>query len=261
MRRVHVAPPGSTAAALNLTSVGADGGGFLTAFPCGQAQPFASNLNYKGAAPVGGGVTVGVDAQGDVCIFSLRPTHLVVDVQGTYRGGAGTLGFTGNTPNRLADSRTLGARVGPGSPLVVNVGAAAAWLNITAVDATAGGFLTAYPCGGTIPFVSNVNYLAGPQATANAATVAANGSNQVCIFASVPAHVVVDIAGRFGGGGSSFVPATPTRILDTRPGIGGWQGSASLLQAGHRRPERGHPALGHAGSSARRRPSPTGRPS
>ena len=93
------------------------------------------------------------------------------------------------------------------------------------------GFLTAYPCGGTIPFVSNVNYLAGPQATANAATVAANGSNQVCIFASVPVHVVVDIAGRFGGGGSSFVPATPTRILDTRPGVGGWQGSASLLQA------------------------------
>jgi hypothetical protein len=233
VRVVNVAAPGTntTAAALNLTTVDAAGSGYLTAYPCNQGRPLASNLNYTGAAPVAAGVTVGVDSGGNVCIFSLRPTHLVVDVQATYRTPAGgLLGFTNLAPTRLADTRS-GGRIGPSAPLEVNVGGPAAWLNITAVDAVGSGFLAAYPCGGTVPLVSNVNYLGGPQAVANAATVTANGTGKVCVYANVPTHIVVDQAGRFGATGASFVPSPPFRVLDSRVGTGGWQGSAELLQS------------------------------
>ena len=245
VRRVHVAPPGSTAAALNLTSVGADAGGFLTAFPCGQAQPFASNLNYKGAAPVGGGVTVGVDAQGDVCIFSLRPTHLVVDVQGTYRGGGGTLGFTGNTPNRLADSRSLGARVGPGSPLVVNVGAAAAWLNITAVDAAGCGLPDGLPVRRDDPL--RVERQLPRRPPGHRQRRHRRGQRE-----QPGVHLRLGPRPRRGRHRRSLrrrrivLRAGNADAHPRHPAGRRWlAGLGQHPAAGHRRPERGHPALGH----------------
>ncbi len=222
--RVHVAAPGSTAAALNLTAVGAAGPGYLVAYPCDRPVPGSSSLNYLNATPVAGGVTVGVDSAGDACILTSATTHLLVDVQGTYKAG-GSLGFTPLAPARVADTRWSGVRLAPGGVLEVPVGAPAGWLNLTAVGATGGGFLTAYPCGGTIPYVSNLNYAAGPQAIANAASVTADANGKVCVVASAPVHVAVDLGGRFGPGGSAFVPAVPQRVLDTRGGTGGWQGS------------------------------------
>jgi hypothetical protein len=227
-RRVHVALPGSSAAALNLTAIG-NGNGFLTAYPCNRPRPSTSSLNFRAFIPAAAGVTVGVDPAGDVCVYSSATTHLLVDVQGVYRP-TNPLGFNGlPTPTRLADTRS-GARVGPGAPLVVPVGGKGAWLNLTAVSATGGGFLTAYPCSGIRPAVSNVNYTPGGQAVANAATVAADAAGRVCIFASAPTHVIVDLAGRFGDSGASFVPAVPRRVLDTRGGAGGWQGSVRISQ-------------------------------
>lgn len=228
-RRVHVAPAGTTAVALNLTAVGAMGAGYLTAYPCNQDLPGSSSLNYGGSAPVAAGVTVGVDPGGDVCVFSSATTHLLVDVQGAYRAGSG-LGFAPRAvPARLADTRA-GARLAPGAELRVDVGASGAWLNLTAVDPSGAGFLTVYPCGGVLPNVSNLNFVPGPQPVANAATVAAGPANQVCVQSSVPVHVIVDLSGGFGASGASFVPAAPTRVLDTRLGQGGWQGSVRAQQ-------------------------------
>ena len=45
-------PSNASAVVLNLTSAGAVGTGFLTAYPCGEARPNASNLNYGLGAPV-----------------------------------------------------------------------------------------------------------------------------------------------------------------------------------------------------------------
>jgi lysophospholipase L1-like esterase len=227
VRRIHVAPPGSSAAALNITSADAVGGGYLTTFPCNLPQPYVSNLNYRGGGAVAGGLIVGVDPQGDVCVFSLQTTHVIVDVQATFKPG-GALGFTAQAPTRLVDTRA-GARVAPGAPLQVDIGSQVGFVNLTAADATAGGYLTVYPCGGAVPLVSNVNYLPGVQAVANAATVASTGG-KICITSSTPVHVIVDLAGKFAAGGASFVPAAPTRVLDTRTGVGGWQGSAGAGQ-------------------------------
>jgi hypothetical protein len=74
-------PVGALAAVLNVTVVSPSGSTFVTVFPCGD-RPLASSLN----APVGGVVANEVVAKltgsGEVCLFSLSTTDLVVDVTG-----------------------------------------------------------------------------------------------------------------------------------------------------------------------------------
>ena len=73
-------------------------------------------------------------------------------------------------------------------------------LNFTIVnyDASAGqgGFVTAFPSGGTRPFVSTVNFGSGSNAVANAAVVPANGGS-ISVFSSGLTNLIIDINGYF----------------------------------------------------------------
>jgi hypothetical protein len=82
--------------------------------------------------------------------------------------------------------------------------AKAVLLNVTAVSATGGGFLTLYPNDIPNPNISNLNFAAGEPAIANSATVTlANSStnpNDMKIFAYAgtgTVHVILDVAGFF----------------------------------------------------------------
>ena len=86
---------------LNLTATDSAAGGFLTAYPCAGGVPATSSVNYAPGAVTANFVVVEPDADGDVCVFSLARTHVVVDLLGTT-GAA----FTGGTPQRLLDTRT-----------------------------------------------------------------------------------------------------------------------------------------------------------
>jgi hypothetical protein len=102
---------------------------------------------------------------------------------------------------------------------VVSADATAAVLNVTAVDAVAPGWLTAYPCGDA-PLSSNVNYVA-LQTVPNLVTVRLNSSRKVCIYAHESAHLLVDVAGSFGPSGAArFAALDPARVVDTRLAIG-----------------------------------------
>ena len=72
-------------------------------------------------------------------------------------------------------------------------------LNVTVTEPESAGFLTAYPCTATLSFVSNVNFVSG-QTVAEAVTVGVSASSEICVFASVPTHVVVDLSVSFGAG-------------------------------------------------------------
>ncbi|MDP9463462.1 MAG: hypothetical protein M3P52_02465, partial [Actinomycetota bacterium] len=65
--------------------------------------------------------------------------------------------------------------------------------NLTVVDATATGFLTAYPCG-AMPTASNVNYEVGA-AIANAAELSLSPGGAICIYSSASAQVIIDVNG------------------------------------------------------------------
>ena len=141
-------------------------------------------------------------------------------------------------PARLLDTRTgpdattidglnLGAgRISAGETAVLKVtgrggvpdDADAVLVNVAAAGASAGGFVTVYPCDATTrPITSNLNYPAGGAASAAAiAKVAADGT--VCLYTSSDTHVIVDVNG-FVPDGGSVEPLVPARLLETRIGL------------------------------------------
>jgi uncharacterized protein YkwD len=206
---------GAEAVAINVTVTGATSPGYLTVYPCGTALPNSSNLNYEAGETRAVLVTVALGG-GAFCVFSQANAHIIVDLQGVYRPGSGAR-YQPQSPTRLLDSRSGG----PVTSARINLpgGAVAAALNVTALSA-GGGFVTVYPCDVGLPNTSNVNTAGGtPVANLVLARVAGNG--QICLFASRPMDLIVDLQGIYGDGGSLTAAAEPRRALDTRNGTGG----------------------------------------
>ena len=67
---------------LNVTVTGPVAPGFITVFPCDEPRPTASNVNHLAGSTVANAVVTKVGVSGDVCLFTLATTHLVVDVNG-----------------------------------------------------------------------------------------------------------------------------------------------------------------------------------
>jgi Tol biopolymer transport system component len=140
--------------------------------------------------------------------------------------------YAGLTPARILDTRTgLGApqaRLGAGASLTMQTlgqggvpaaGVDAVALNVTATNTTADSYLTVSPTGVERPNASNVNWSAGATVP-NAVVVKVGAGGAVDIFnAFGETDVIVDVVGWFAAG-PGFTGITPTRLLDTRSGIG-----------------------------------------
>ena len=76
-------------------------------------------------------------------------------------------------------------------------GAAAVVVNVTAVEPTAGGFLTVHPAGEARPNASNLNFVRG-QTIANLVVAKVGADGEVSIYnAAGSTHVIADVAGWF----------------------------------------------------------------
>jgi hypothetical protein len=197
-------PADATAVVLNVTVDRPDGTGFVTVFPCGGALPLASNVNYVAGQTVANAVTVAVGTVGRVCVYTSAPAHLIVDVNGAYSATAGAgLLVEGLAPSRLLDSRS-GAKPSAGSvrELVVSGQAGvpgealAVVLNVTVDRPDGTGFVTVFPCGGSMPLASNLNYVAD-QTVANSVTATIGTAGRVCLYLSAATHLVVDVNAAF----------------------------------------------------------------
>ncbi len=215
---------GVTAVALNITATRALQAGFLTAYPCGVAQPDASNVNFTPGVDRANMVTARVGVGGQVCIFASAEVDVVVDVLGSY-GSAGSAPYEPVLPARVFDSRFAGTTE-PGTERPISVAgrvpaaATGVVLNLTATRTTTNGFAKVYPCGEAPPDVSNINFVTGRD-VANQAVVKLGAGQAVCAVTSARADIVVDLLGWFGPGATKrFVPASPQRLLDTRLGTG-----------------------------------------
>ncbi len=212
-------PAGTRAVAVNLTAAAPATAGFLTGYACGTARSFVSSVNYAADTDRGALAVLPVAGDGTLCVHTSAAADLVVDIQGAFVDDGARL--TPVAPVRLVDTRESGrSQV---LALTAPPGAEAVSLNLTVTGAAVPGFLAAYPCGAEVPTVSNVNF--GPGETvAGAAYVPVGPGGTVCVFTNTPAvDVVVDLTGTFSsGGGLAFTPAVPTRVYDTREGIGGW---------------------------------------
>lgn len=198
---VAVTPAGSsagssvTAVALGVTAVDPGADGYVTAWPCGSDRPTVSNLNPESGVTRPNLVNVRVGSGSKVCLFSLQPVDLVVDLLGEYRTGGGAR-YAAIPPQRLLDTRA-GGRPSHQSNLsdVIALGSlTAAQVNLTATQTEAAGYLTAYSClSEQWPGTSNANFAAG-DTTAGAALMSSS-RGYGCVFSSAVTQIVVDIFG------------------------------------------------------------------
>lgn len=217
---------GAGAVAINLTAVNPRDAGFLTAWNCDASMPTTSSNNVLARQTRAVGTVVGTDATGGICVFSSTATDLIIDVTGRYTAAGGD-GFHISPPTRLLDSRTGAAPLTSG-PIRTPPGASAVSINVTIVEPPADGFLTAYGCSAGGSDTSTVNFSAG-QTIANFAQIAVDASG-LCLRSDQPTHVIVDLAGWYGGVGDVLRVGRPVRALDTRDGTGGWRNAVSAGQ-------------------------------
>ena len=233
---------GVAAVVLNVTAVAPSKGGVITVYGDGTTRPTASNLNFVAGQVIPNLVVAPVGANGKVDLYNGSPgtTHLVADVQGYFlTGGGSTPGsFASIVPSRLLDTRIgVGAPTGavPGGATVSLAvagrggvplaGVAAVVLNVTAVAPSKGGVITVYGDGTTRPTASNLNFVAG-QVIPNLVVAPVGANGKVDLYNGSPGttHLVADVQGYFlTGGGStpgSFASIVPSRLLDTRIGVG-----------------------------------------
>jgi len=237
-------PANATSAILNVTVTQTTGNSSLTIYPTGNSLPVASNLNWVAGQTVPNLVSVALGSNGSVTIYN--PTggvDVIVDLEGCFAPPtSGTTGeFVTLTPARITDTRTgsgqpnAGMRMAPYSTLDVQVtgaggvpltGAQAVVLNVTVTETTAnGGYLIVYPAGQAAPLASNLNWNAG-QTVPNRVVVSIGAGGKVSFTnAGGTTQLIVDVNGYFTdntAAGISFVTLSPSRILDTRNGTGGY---------------------------------------
>jgi hypothetical protein len=117
---------------------------------------------------------------------------------------------------------TMGVNVAGSFGVPAN--ATAVVLNVTVVNPSAPGIVTAYPSGAVLPVASNINYVAG-EVVPNLVEVGIGSGGDVSFYSSVRSDLVVDVEGytgpsALGGAGAGLYKAlpSPARICDTRAG-------------------------------------------
>jgi hypothetical protein len=158
-------------------------------------------------------------------------------------GGGCAMGFNSQTPSgltfvpvtpcRVADTRNPPGAFGapslvgnatrefdiPNSSCNIPATAQAYSVNATVVPHGFLGFLTAFPCGQSLPLASTLNATDG-RVKAAAAIVPAGTNGGLCFFSTDATDLVLDINGYFVPNSSptalAFFPVTPCRVVDTR---------------------------------------------
>lgn len=136
---------------------------YLSIVPCTSTTvPGTSNLNWsRPNTTIAAATFARFDADGRICVYTHRSTHLVVDVQGY-----------------LAD---------------------AAFDDI-AVDTAGPGFLQVHDCAARPGATSNLNYDQAGTVIAGLAVARFGADGTACVFMSRATHLVVDVQGHFADG-------------------------------------------------------------
>lgn len=237
-------PSTATAVVLNVTAVAPTTSTYVTVFPHGQARPLASNLNVAAGDVRPNLVTVALGAGRTVDLYNhAGNVHLLADLAGYYAPGMGAL-YTATLPYRKLDTRQEGGPLGPGGTRVLDLtgsvpaGATAVTFNLTATEATASTFVTAWPTGTARPTASNINLNAGGTRP-NLVTVALGAGDRVSLYnLAGRVNLVVDMVGFYTPAfGAGFVPLSPSRVLDTRTSTGPLHaGDSVVVELGSRVP-------------------------
>ena len=225
-----IVPAGSRAAVIDLGTVDPSGDGYLTAWSCDEAMPPTSNLNYVAGATRATHSVVTLAADASICVFTLVDSDVLVDVTGSYSSAPTAFSFHPRAPTRIYDSRLMGRALQPRETRAIPVpaGASAVAINVTITEPIGSGFLTVFPCQAALPVVSNINYATG-QTVANLVQTGVSNST-ICVHSLRRANIVIDLQGTYDSAkdGLHYQAVSPTRLADTRFGIGSVFGRVAL---------------------------------
>jgi uncharacterized protein (DUF1501 family) len=184
------------------------GGGASTVLG-GAYQNLGFFHTAPGVAPPGGGVPPTISPpSGPTEFVSMNPLRMF----DTRDGSGGRLG-----PINAGETWPFAIRGQFGVP----ADAVAVAINLTAVDATMGTYVTAWPGGQMRPLASTLNPVPG-LAVPNLAIVRLGSAGDVNFYNnSGTVNLLADVVGYFRDGTSvGMAPLAPSRLLDTREGIG-----------------------------------------
>ena len=162
---------------------------------------------------IGSAYTVTVPVVPGSTYFPLSPARLLDTRNGTGTGGA-------VAPIAAASAIDLDVTGVGGVP---ETGVTAVALNVVATNVTGDSYLTVWPAGQPRPLASNLNFRPGVSVP-NLVIARVGIDGKVSLYNNVGnVDVAADVQGYFQGDttGSSYVPLSPSRILDTRNGTGG----------------------------------------
>jgi uncharacterized protein (DUF1501 family) len=206
--RGGVPATGATAAVVNVTVTEPTRSGYLTVWPSGEPQPWASSLNFSPRATVPNLVVCKLGTDGAIAVaINDGAGHVVVDLVGCFAVGQGATApgrLTPITPVRLLDTRT-GSPVGPGGrtelavadALATTAGASisAVCLNVTATEPTAASYVTVWPTGAPQPLASSLNVVPGQTVPNHVVAKLGDGGRVSFYNAAGSVHLVVDAVG------------------------------------------------------------------
>ena len=194
---------GAASVVLNVTATEATERGFVTAFPGGQPPSVGIEPQRRVRRPDRGRPSDRAPRRdGHVSLYTQSGTHLVADVAGWFTGPTAPTATSGLfrsvSPERHLDTRLTGGPVPAGG--TVNVPTASALIpatevgaviaNVTATEALAPGFVTAYPDGSPLPWASNLNLERAGQTLPNHVTVRPGPSGEFTLYTQSGAHLV-----------------------------------------------------------------------
>jgi N-acetylmuramoyl-L-alanine amidase len=238
---------GVTAVVLNVTATDATAATSVSAYPDGQTgAPTESNLDVAKGGTTARLVVVPVGADGRIDLYNATGSvQLLADLSGYYTSGGSGSKLVAVGPSRILDTRYgTGAAKGavgpghsvrlriaglqlPGQPAIPSSGVTAVVLNVTATDATADTFVSAYPDGRTgvptgAPTESNLDVAKGGT-TPNLVITEVGADGWIDLYnATGSVQLLADLSGYYtsSGSGAAYHTVGPVRVLDTRTGTG-----------------------------------------
>ena len=178
--------------------------GFLTAYACGQPVPDTSSINYMPPGVVANTVVSAI-TDGELCIWSLTPVEVIVDITG-YLVPQGQLSYQPLKATRLLDTRDTNSlytgRLGNGQIVEIPIqslagapaGIQSVTVNLTAVGSDPAGHLTTFPCGFEPPLTSSLNFGGGRNVVGTVA-LSTIGMGKLCVYSLHRTHLIVDLLG------------------------------------------------------------------
>lgn len=248
-------PASATAVAIDVTAVSQTSVGNLITYADGTQRPITSATNWPGANnTVTGYQIVPIGLDGKIAIYndSTGTTHLLVDLTGYYTSDAtltgdqtyhpltsaqrilDTASSTAHTnlqatgPVAAGSTFTLTATGFDGIPSTPTATVTALAINLTAFDQSGGGIIEAYEDGTTEPTDTTLTYSSSQTASLVAdVNLSSAGKIDINNIGSNKTDVIGDVSGYFTTDmtGEAYHTVNPTRLVDTRSGIGGTTGA------------------------------------